>query len=101
MFLRCFTSSNPKEWVKWVALVKYCYNTSCHSFTKTISFELIYRRPSPNLLSYILGTTKVQAVEDALMQQDVILKELRGQLQAAQNQMKQIYDKNYVERQFE
>ena len=57
MYLRCLTSSKPKEWVQWLPWVKYCYNTSTHSTYNVTPFELVYGRPPPTLLSYFKGTT--------------------------------------------
>lgn len=48
---RCFTSSNPKQWVKWFPWVEYCYNARFHSATKRTPFEIIYGR-APILLRY-------------------------------------------------
>ena len=58
MYLRCLTGAKPKDWVRWVPCVEYCYNTSWHSTTKTTPFEAIYGRPPPNLLSYVPGIAK-------------------------------------------
>ena len=63
MYLRCFTSSRPKEWSKWLAWAEYSYNASWLSAMKTTSFEVFYGRLSPSLLSYIPGMTHVDAVE--------------------------------------
>ena len=30
-FLRCFVHSCPKQWLRWISLAKYWYNTSLHS----------------------------------------------------------------------
>jgi hypothetical protein len=30
IFLRCFVSACPKQWMKWLALDEYWYNTSFH-----------------------------------------------------------------------
>ena len=43
----------------------------------------------------------VQAVEDSLLERDKVLQELRHRFSQAQNRMKQVYDKNHVERKFE
>jgi len=100
MYLRCFTSSFPKQWVKWLPWVEFCYNTSFHSATKCSPFEVVYGRPPPSLLSYIPGTTQNVVVEDALVTRDTVLREVRRQLLGTQNRMKQVYDKEYTEREF-
>jgi hypothetical protein len=100
MYLRCFTSSYPKQWVKWLPWVEFCYNTSFHSATKHSPFEVVYGRPPPSLLSYIPGTTQVAAVEGTLVARDAVLREVRRQLMGAQNRMKQVYDKDHTEREF-
>jgi len=87
MYLRCFSSSFPKQWVKWLSWVKLCYNTSFHSPTKHSPFGVVYGRPSPSLLSYILGTTQAAVVEEALVARDTVLRDVRRQLIRAQNRM--------------
>jgi hypothetical protein len=88
MYLRCFTSSSPKQWAKWLPWVEYCYNTGYHSATKRTPFEIVYGRPPPSLLPYVPGTTKSAAVEDTLRARDEILREVRQHLLDAQNRMK-------------
>jgi hypothetical protein len=100
MYLRCFTSSSPRQWAKWLPWVEYCYNTGFHSATKRTPFEIVYGRPPPPLLPYIPGTTRSAAVEEALLSRDQVLLEVRQQLLGAQNRMKQVYDKSHVERIF-
>jgi hypothetical protein len=96
MYLRCFTSSSPRQWAKWLTWVEYCYNTGFHSATKRTPFEIVYGRPPPPRLPYILGTTRSAAVEEALLSHDQVLLEVRRQLLGAQNRMKQVYDKSHV-----
>jgi hypothetical protein len=100
MYLRCFISSSPKQWAKWLPWVEYCYNTGYHSATKRTPFQIVYGQPPPPLLPYIPGTTKSAAVEDTLRARDEILQDVRQQLLDAQNQMKQVYDKGHVEQSF-
>lgn len=87
-YLRCFTHEQPKKWFEWVAWAEYSYNTSVHSSTKISPFEAVYGQPPPTLLSYIPGTTKVQAVEDLLRSRGEILRELRRNLADARDRMK-------------
>jgi hypothetical protein len=100
MYLRCFTSSSPKQWAKWLPWVEYCYNTGYHSATKRTPFQIVYGRPPPSMLPYVPGTTKSAAVEDTLRVRDEISQEVRQHLLDAQNRMKQVYDKGHVEQSF-
>ena len=34
MYLCCFTSSNPMEWLKWFTWVECCYNTLAFHYSK-------------------------------------------------------------------
>lgn len=101
MYLRCFTSSQPKLWTKWLSWAEYCYNTSVHSATGKSPFEVVYGRSPPALLTYVSGTAKVQAVERELVDRDIMIKELKGKIQLAQNRMKRVYDSKHQEREFE
>ncbi|KAL4186705.1 hypothetical protein AMTRI_Chr09g35340 [Amborella trichopoda] len=62
MYLRCFTSNNPKEWVRWIAWAEYSYNTSIHSSTKKPPYEIVYSRLPPTLLSHLPRATSVELV---------------------------------------
>ncbi|GKA62965.1 ty3-gypsy retrotransposon protein [Tanacetum coccineum] len=62
-FMRCMTGEKPKEWVKWVSLAEYWYNTNYHNFAHTTPFEIVYGQP-PNLhLPYIAGTSSLEEVD--------------------------------------
>nr|GEV82965.1 hypothetical protein [Tanacetum cinerariifolium] len=41
-FLRCMTGERPKEWVHWLPLVEYWYNTNYHTSINTTPFEVLY-----------------------------------------------------------
>ena len=100
-YLRCFASDRPKDWVNWLAMAEWAYNTSEHSPTGFTPFELVYGRAPPHLLPYEPGTTAVQAVEDELRSREHILALARENLQAAQTRMKNFADKKRTEREFE
>jgi hypothetical protein len=100
MYLRCFTGDKPKDWVKWLPWVEYTYNTSWHSSTGKPPFELVYGRPVLTLLSYILGTARVESVGQELGERDILLRQVRLKLSQAENRMKQVYDKGHREKKF-
>ncbi|KAA8540964.1 hypothetical protein F0562_024898 [Nyssa sinensis] len=80
--------SQPKKWVEWIPWAEFSYNTSIHSATKITPFEAVYGKPPPILLTYVPGTARVQAVDEYLQDRDQILRELRRNLQLAQERMK-------------
>jgi hypothetical protein len=86
-YLHCFTFDQPKRWMEWLSWEEYGYNIIIHSSTKLSHFEAVYGVPPPSLISYVLGTTKVQAVDDLLHTREVILCELRHNLLEAQVRM--------------
>lgn len=100
-YLRCLTHEQPKQWVKWVAWAKYSYNTSTHSSTKISPFEVVYGLPPPNLLSYVLGITNVQAMDVLLRTRDDILRDLRHHLTPARDRMKSHADQHHRDVVFE
>lgn len=42
MYLRCFTSSRQKEWMKWLSWAEYCYNASWNLTINKTPFEVVY-----------------------------------------------------------
>lgn len=101
MYLRCFSSYRPKEWVQWIPWAAYCYNTNLHSSTKRTPYEIVYGKPPPTLLTYVPSTTQVEAVDMELRSREQVLKELRERLLAAQDCMKRFYDAKHADRSFE
>ncbi|KAL5728994.1 hypothetical protein ACHQM5_002008 [Ranunculus cassubicifolius] len=87
-YLRCFTSSKPKQWMNWLAWAEYSYNTAIHSSTKMSPFQVVYGVPPPSMVSYVPGTTKLQAVDAHLRSREDLLKELRQNLLTSQSRMK-------------
>uniref|UniRef100_A0A2N9HT66 RNA-directed DNA polymerase n=1 Tax=Fagus sylvatica TaxID=28930 RepID=A0A2N9HT66_FAGSY len=101
MYLRCFTSDKPKQWVRWLCWAEFCYNTSWHLAIKRTHFEVVYGREPPSLLTYVLGIAKVAAVEDELLQRDLVLADLKENIKVAQERMKRSYDSKHCEKIFE
>jgi hypothetical protein len=63
-------------------------------------FEAVYGQKPLSVLSYLPGTSKVQAVDQTLTVREDILRTLKENLVMAQNRMKQQADQGRSERQF-
>ena len=100
-YLRCFASEKQHQWAKWLPLAEWWYNTSYHATTKMTPYEAVYGQQPPSVLTYLPGSSKVQAVDNLLQNRDVILKTLKDNLVLAQNRMKQQVDQHRSERTFE
>jgi hypothetical protein len=58
--LRCFSSDKQHQWVQWLPLFEWWYNTSYHTNTKMTPYEAMFVQRSPTITTYLLGTSKVQ-----------------------------------------
>jgi len=64
-------------------------------------YEAVYGVPPPRLLSYIPGTTRVEAVDEVLRNRKQILNLLQQNIKQAQQRMKKFADLKRTEREFE
>ncbi|KAD3337228.1 hypothetical protein E3N88_32748 [Mikania micrantha] len=72
-YLRCFCMHTPQQWLSWLSLAEWWYNTTFHSSLKCSPFEAL----------------------------EAMISHLKGNLQAARNIMKQYADAKRTERTFE
>jgi len=62
---------------------------------------VVYGRDPPKLLTYLPGTARVEAVGRELMERDQMMKDLKNNIQAAQERMKRLYDGKHREEELE
>jgi hypothetical protein len=99
-YLRYFSSEKQHQWAQLLPLAEWWYNTSYHTTTHMTPFEAVYGQNPPSVLSYLLGTSKVQVVGQTLTVREDILHTLKENLVMAQNCMKQQADQSRSEHQF-
>ena len=68
-YLCCFVSENITQWVKWLPLAEWWYNTSFHTTVKMTPFMALYGYHPPSITSYLREISKVQVVEDHIEHQ--------------------------------
>ncbi|KAJ8759120.1 hypothetical protein K2173_004127 [Erythroxylum novogranatense] len=99
-YLRCFTGEQSRKWFDWLPWAEFSYNTSYHSAAKFSPFEIVYGRRPPTVLSYVPGTTRVQAVDEHLWDRAKVLRDLKSNLRLAQERMKLQAEKHRREVEF-
>ncbi|KAA3468824.1 reverse transcriptase [Gossypium australe] len=52
-YLRCMSREKPSEWVAWLPLVEWWYNTTYHSTIHMTSYEALYGQEPPVHLPYL------------------------------------------------
>lgn len=65
-YLRSYVHDRPSQWVKFLSLAKWCYNTSVHSGTGFSPFWVIYGKPLPSIPHYLQGSSPVEAIDTLL-----------------------------------
>ncbi|XP_068639463.1 uncharacterized protein [Aristolochia californica] len=68
------------------------YHLQTDSQTESTPFSILYGRDPPLLLSYTLGSTRVDSIDQALIERDQVLKNISDRLLKSQVRMKDFYD---------
>ena len=90
-------SDKQTQWVKWLPLAEWWYNTSFHTAVKMTPFMALYGYHPPYITSYLRENSKVEAVQDHIEHQQEVLQLLKDNLNLAQNRMKQQADQHRSE----
>nr|GFA00468.1 retrotransposable element Tf2 [Tanacetum cinerariifolium] len=91
----------PKEWVKWLPLAEFWYNTNYHTSTKTIPYEAVYCQTPPIYVPYIPRDSRVEEVDRTLQAREEAIKVLKFYLKRSQDRMRNQANKHRTDRQFE
>ncbi|GJV38096.1 retrotransposable element Tf2 [Tanacetum coccineum] len=81
-YLRCMCGEKPKEWIKWLPLAEFWYNTNYHTSTKTTPYEAVYCQTPPIHVPYIPGDSRVEEVDRTLQAREEAIKMLKFHLKS-------------------
>ncbi|GJT89995.1 reverse transcriptase [Tanacetum coccineum] len=65
-YLRCVISQKPKEWVQWLSLAEFWYNTNFHTSIQTTPFEAVYGQKPPVHVPYMASESVEEIVDITL-----------------------------------
>lgn len=55
-YLRCICNDRPKDWIYWISLAGWWYNTTYHSSTKLTPFEILHgQKPQSKYLMFLIA----------------------------------------------
>ena len=61
------------QWVQWIHLVEWWYNSTYHTTIKMSPFESLYGYPPPMTKEYGINCFKVPAVKDYLVTSNEVI----------------------------
>lgn len=97
----CFTSEKHHQWVEWLPLAEWWYNSNYHEATKMTPYEVVYGQLPSSPISYILGCSKLQVVDQLLQNHATMLAHLKDNIHQAQNKMKQWVEQHHSKHTFQ
>lgn len=78
-YLRVSVGDRPHQWLQWLPLAEFWYDTNFHTSLKLTPFEALYGFPPPKL-QYIPGTTRVEAEDTLLSNREQVLAQLKANI---------------------
>ena len=99
-YLRNFVNDRQTQWINWLHLVEWWYNSTHHTATKMSPFEALYGYPPPSTQKYIINNFKVPPVKDYLTTFDEVICILKNHLEQARNRINQQVDLKRTKHEF-
>jgi hypothetical protein len=80
---------------------EYCYNTTHHMSIRMSPFRAFYGYDAPTFVDIVFGDSRVPVAKDWVQESQRIMRAIKENLHAAQNQQKIYADRQRIERSFE
>lgn len=89
---------NPKDWMNWLSMAEWWYNTTYHTSLKVSPFEALYAYHPPQIGELSLPRTLLPEARATVEEREKMTQQLRGNLLQAQDRMKYFADLKRTER---
>lgn len=99
-FLRCMCTLQPQQWIEYLPLAEWWYNTNFHSSIQATPYEILYGQKPPIYIPYLAGRSANEAVDRSLNARTQMLELIKHNLHRAQNRMAQMANRHRSDRVF-
>lgn len=96
-YLHAFVHHRPGTWGKLIPWVEWSNNSSWNVATGTTPYEITSGRKSFSFSEYVVGTSKLDVVDELLTERDATFQAIRRKLEKAQENMKKFADVKHRE----
>lgn len=79
-YLRSMTSQQPKEWLTWLTMAEWWYNTSYHTSLKLTPFQALYGYPPPQIGELTIPCNVSDEAKVTLEQKEQMLQQIKANL---------------------
>jgi hypothetical protein len=90
MYLRCLSGDWPRDWLRWLPWVEFCYNLVYQSSLCTLPFRVVYGQEPSLMHAYTAGEACLLVVQQEMEERDEFLMEIREHLHQAQQHYKTV-----------
>lgn len=97
-YLRSMTFQEPREWMNWLTLAEWWYNTSYHTSLKLTPFQALYGYPPPHVGELSIPCNVSDEARVTVEQKERMVEQLKENMHKAQERIKHFADKNRSER---
>lgn len=75
-YLRAFVMDEPSNWLRYLYLAEYSYNTSFHSAINMTPFKALYGHDATSIHDYVAGSNKTASIDSSLVSMEKSLTHL-------------------------
>ena len=88
-YLRCYVTDKQQQWIKWVHMAEWWYNTTYHSSIKMSPFKALYGYNAPSIKDQLDTDSRIPAARDLLKETEDVIRIVKDNLEVARNRMNQ------------